>query len=159
MGSNKEKNKMEENLACGCPGTAMKEVNNEKDVKNDTKQNSALRQWPVQLNLLPPQAPFFDDAHLLVSADCVPFANANFHSKLLSGKSLVIGCPKLDDIQGYEEKLTEIFKNNNIKSVTCAIMEVPCCGGLYAAVEQAIEKSGKKIPLIQEVISVNGDTQ
>ena len=118
-----------------------------------------MRQWPVQLNLLPPSAPFFDNSHLLISADCVPFANANFHSKLLNGKSIVIGCPKLDDIEEYKEKLTEMFKSNNIKSVTVAIMEVPCCYGLYSITEEAIKKSGKKIPLIQEIVSVSGDIQ
>jgi ferredoxin len=146
-------------LPCGCPGTAMREVNTDKDASGNAEQSSALRQWPVQLNLLPPQAPFFDNAHLLVSADCVPFANANFHSKLLNGKSLVIGCPKLDDIGAYQEKLTDIFKNNKVKSVTVAIMEVPCCYGLYSAVEEAVKDSGKEIPVIKEVIGVDGQIQ
>ena len=148
-----------EHLHGGCPGAAMKEVNKESDASANAEQASALRQWPVQLNLLPPQAPFFDNAHLLVAADCVPFANADFHSKLLNGKSLVIGCPKLDDVEAYQEKLTEIFKSNKIKSVTVAIMEVPCCGGLLHAAEEAIKASGKKIPLIQETIGVNGEIQ
>ena len=142
----------------GCPGTAMREVS-ANDASGNSEQASALRQWPVQLGLLPVHAPFFDNAHLLVAADCVPFANPNFHSKLLNGKALVIGCPKLDDVEAYEEKLTEIFKQNNVKSVTVAIMEVPCCYGLYSAVENAIEKSGKKVPLIKETIGVNGDIQ
>ena len=129
------------------------------DASGNSEQASALRQWPVQLNLLPPQAQFFENSHLLVSADCVPFANANFHSKLLNGKSLVIGCPKLDDIEAYQEKLTEIFKNNKIKSITVAIMEVPCCHGLLAAVEEAVEASGKKIPMIDETIGINGEIQ
>jgi len=150
-----EDEKMKEDLPCGCPGTAMREVNTGADVGSNTEQASALRQWPVQLGLLPPQAPFFDNSHLLVAADCVPFANANFHSKLLNGKSLVIGCPKLDDISAYQEKITEIFKNNKIKSVTVAIMEVPCCHGLYAAVEEAVKDSGKKIPIIKEVVGVD----
>ncbi len=154
---NLEENKME--TPCGCPGTAMREVNTDENAEDNAEQASALRQWPVQLNLLPPQAPFFENSHLLVSADCVPFANPNFHSKLLNGKSLVIGCPKLDDIEAYQEKLTEIFKNNKIKSVTVAIMEVPCCYGLQAAVEAAVEASGKKIPVIQETIGVNGEIQ
>ena len=98
-----------ESSECGCPGAAIREVNKEENDVNSTEQSSALRQWPVQLNLLPPQAPFFDNSHLLVAADCVPFANANFHSKLLNGKSVVIGCPKLDDVEAYKEKLTEIF--------------------------------------------------
>ena len=148
---------VEENLPCGCPGTEMREVNVDKKASENSEQNSALRQWPVQLNLLPLQAQFFENSHLLVSADCVPFANANFHSKLLDGKSLVIGCPKLDDIEAYQEKLTEIFKINDVKSVTVAIMEVPCCYGLYAAVEEALEKSGKKIPIIKKIISTSGE--
>ena len=151
---NMEETKMEKDLPCGCPGSAMREVNTEEDASSNAEQSSALRQWPVQLNLLPAQAAFFENSHLLVSADCVPFANPNFHSKLLNGKSLVIGCPKLDDIEDYTEKLTEIFKQNKIKSVTVAIMEVPCCHGMLAAVEEAVEASGKKIPVIQETIGV-----
>jgi ferredoxin len=148
-----------EKSACGCPGAAIREVNNDNTAENNSEQSSTLRQWPVQLNLLPVNAPFFDGSHLLVAADCVPFANPNFHSKLLKGKSLVIGCPKLDDIQQYTEKLTEIFKQNKIKSVTVAIMEVPCCTGMYVAVEQAIKASGNKIPLIKEVIGIDGNIQ
>ena len=98
-----------------CPGSAMRELNKNVGASNNSEQASALRQWPVQIELLPIQAPFFDNSHLLVAADCVPFANANFHSRLLNGKSLVIGCPKLDDINSYQEKLTDIFKNNKIK--------------------------------------------
>lgn len=146
----------------GCPGSAIREISSKKSSRqtktNAGKQNSALRQWPVQLNLLPPHAPFFENAHLLAAADCVPFANANFHSELLEGKSVVIGCPKLDDIDAYTEKLTQIFRQNKVKSVTVAIMEVPCCYGLYSAVEEAIEASGKKIPLTRQVISVNGES-
>lgn len=142
----------------GCPGTAIRELKRDTKV-NDTECSSALNQWPVQLNLLPPSAPFFNNSHLLVASDCVPFAAGNFHSRLLKGKSLVIGCPKLDDIKIYTEKLTEIFKQNKIKSITVAIMEVPCCYGMYSAVEQAIDKSGKKIPLIKEVVSISGEIQ
>ena len=144
---------------CGCPGTAIKEIKKDSNTSTNQEQNSALEQWPVQLSLLPPQAPFFNKSHLLVAADCVPFANANFHSKLLNGKSIVIGCPKLDDVEEYREKLTEIFKQNDVKSVTVAIMEVPCCFGLYSAVEGAVERSGKKIPIIKETIGVNGEIQ
>ncbi len=154
---NVEDDKME--ILCGCPGAALREVNTDTDASGNSEQASALRQWPVQLTLLPPQAPFFNNTHLLVAADCVPFANPNFYSKLLNGKSLVIGCPKLDDIDAYTEKLIDIFKLNKIKSVTVAIMEVPCCYGLYAAVEDAVEASGKKIPIIKEVIGVNGEIQ
>lgn len=162
-------------LPCGCPGTAMREIKAPADSLADTpakisskkigdksgtnavKQKSELRQWPVQLALLPPQASFFNNSDLLVAADCVAYANPNFHSELLKGKSVVIGCPKLDDLDSYEEKFVDIFKMNKVKSVTVAIMEVPCCGGLASAVESAIRKSGKKIPLKVEVISVNGE--
>lgn len=140
----------------GCPGSALREIKRESSNQESNEQTSALAQWPVQLNLLPVNAPFFNNSHLLVSADCVPFAYPNFHSKLLNGKSLVIGCPKLDDIEVYQEKLAEIFKNNKIKSVTVAIMEVPCCFGLYQAVKQAVEESGKDIPIIKEVVSIDG---
>ncbi len=143
----------------GCPGSALREIKREGTKQEGYEQASALAQWPVQLSLLPSQASFFQNSHLLVSADCVPFANANFHSKLLNGKSLVIGCPKLDDIEAYQEKLTEIFKNNKIKSVTVAIMEVPCCFGLYQAVKQAVEGSGKEIPIIKEVIGIDGSVE
>ncbi|MEE9525967.1 MAG: 4Fe-4S binding protein [Candidatus Woesearchaeota archaeon] len=153
-----EEDKMIES-PCGCPGAAIRENKKENNADENKEQNSALEQWPVQLNLLPPTAPFFDNAHLLVSADCVPFAHANFHSKLLHGKSLVIGCPKLDDIEEYKEKLTEIFKQNNVKSVTVAIMEVPCCHGLLSAVEEAVEASGKQIPIIHETVTLDGEIQ
>jgi NAD-dependent dihydropyrimidine dehydrogenase PreA subunit len=153
-------------LPCGCPGSAMREVKpkqsneqSENDASNNPGQVSALRQWPVQLHLLPPQAPFFDNAHLLVAADCVPFATPDFHSKLLHGKAVCIGCPKFDDINEYEDKLTDLFKMNDVKSVTVAIMEVPCCGGMYEAVKSAITASGKDIPLIKEVVSVSGEIQ
>ena len=148
-------------LACGCPGTQIREIKiKELLSKNEeTEQKSQLTQWPVQLTLLPPFAPFFQNSDLLISADCVPFANANFHSNLLKGKSLVIGCPKLDNIQEYENKLIQIFKNNNLKSITVAIMEVPCCYRLYATVENALKSSGKDIPLEKIIVSVSGDIQ
>jgi len=155
----KEEGKMEHKHVGGCPGAALREVNADGDASANSEQASALRQWPVQLHLLPPQASFFEDSHLLVSADCVAFANANFHSKLLDGKALVIGCPKLDDVEAYQEKLAEIFKNNEIKSVTVAVMEVPCCYGLYAAVKQAIKESEKDVPLIKRIVNISGEIQ
>ena len=146
-------------LPCGCPGTHVKEFKAESDVSGNTEQASALTQWPVQMKLVPSHAPFLDNCHLLVAADCTAFAHPNFHSTLLHGKKLLIGCPKLDDVEQYTEKLTETFKANNIKSVTVAIMEVPCCSGLYYAVEKAVEGSGKNIPIIKEVISIDGNTR
>jgi len=150
--------KKEEKLPCGCPGTALKSIE-KKPVSNTAayKQPSELTQWPVQLSLLPPQAPFFDNSDLLVSADCVPFSNANFHSEILKGKSIVVGCPKLDNIEAYTEKLTDIIKLNNIKSITVAIMEVPCCSGMAHAVESAVSASGKDVPVKNIVLGLNGE--
>jgi ferredoxin len=117
---------------------------------------SELTHWPVQLKLVPINAPYFQDTDLLIAADCVPFAYANFHQDFLKGKAVVVGCPKLDDIQ-YKEKLTEIFKTNSIISVTVPYMEVPCCFGLVKATEDAIAASGKKIPLKKVKISIRGE--
>ncbi len=126
-------------------------------VTTPEKRESMLSQWPVQLTLLPPTAPFFENADLLIAADCVPFAYANFHSDFLRDKTLVIGCPKLDNAEFYKEKLTEIFKRSNIRSVTVVNMEVPCCFGLYRLVKEALDSSEKNIHLKQEIISIKGD--
>lgn len=144
----------------GCPGPGVMDFRHKGISKGGSagkaRQESELRQWPVQLTLVPPNAPYFDNADLLVSADCVPFAYANFHQDFLTGKSLIIGCPKLDDIEFYKEKLAEIFKSNNIRSITLVNMEVPCCFGLQRAIEEAIKESGKTIPLRQSIISIDG---
>ena len=118
---------------------------------------SQLAHWPVQLKLVPVNAPYFQDADLLITADCVPFAYPDFHRDFLKGKAVVVGCPKLDDIQYYQEKLTEIFKTNSIKSITLPYMEVPCCFGLVKATEDALAASGKKIPLKKVKIGIRGD--
>ena len=118
---------------------------------------SQLTQWPVQLKLVPINAPYFQDADLLIAADCVPFAYANFHQDFLKGKTVIVGCPKLDDIQLYKEKLTEIFKANSIKSITVPFMEVPCCFGLVKVTEEAIAASGKNIPLKKIKIGIRGN--
>ncbi len=123
------------------------------------RQSSELRQWPVQLTLVSPQASYFKDSELLVAADCVPFAYPNFHSDFLAGKSLIIGCPKLDDAEFYVDKLTEILKNNSIKAITLVNMEVPCCFGLQHIVEEAVQKAGKVIPIRQTVITIRGEKQ
>jgi Pyruvate/2-oxoacid:ferredoxin oxidoreductase delta subunit len=118
---------------------------------------SMLSQWPVQLKLVAVNAPYFQNADLLIAADCVPFAYPNFHQDFLRGKAVVVGCPKLDDIQYYKEKLTEIFKTNSIKSVVVPYMEVPCCFGLVKATEDAVAASGKRIPLKKVKIGIRGD--
>lgn len=152
----------------GCPGNKMMEINRDTYKQNsayvssediEVKIKSQLSHWPVQLMLVPQNAPYFAGADLLITADCVPFAYPNYHLDLLKGKELVVGCPKLDDIQYYIEKLTGIIKNNEIKSVTVAYMEVPCCGGIVRAAEQAIMDSGKYIPLHKVRVNMNGNAQ
>jgi len=118
---------------------------------------SRLRQWPVQIMLVPPHAPFLKGADLLFVADCVPFAYAGFHEKLLKGRVCLIGCPKFDDARHYLEKITEIFRINDIKSVVIAYMEVPCCGGMVRIVEEALKASGRNIPLAKQKISIKGE--
>jgi hypothetical protein len=122
---------------------------------------SRLAQWPVQLHLVPTQAPYFRGADLLIAADCVPFAYARFHDDLLAGKALVVGCPKLDDVGAYVEKLREIFATNEIRSVTVARMEVPCCGGISMAARRSLEASGKAatVPLRDVVVAVDGSVR
>jgi ferredoxin len=149
-------------IPCGCPGSMMVDLREDphnKNVKEIPDIPSELRQWPVQFKLVPPNAPYFQNADLLLTADCVPFAYANFHHEFLKGKTLIIGCPKLDDSQFYTEKLKEIIESNNIKSITLLNMEVPCCFGLQHIVEEAIQKSGKKVPYEQVVITIKGEKQ
>lgn len=131
----------------GCPGSAMRELTPSAPERKATPgagaQPSALRNWPVQLHLVPVQAPYFAGAELLIAADCVPFAHAGFHDTLLAGRTLIIGCPKLDDTSAYLEKLAAIFRFNDIRKVEIAYMEVPCCRGLVHLVEQAVKAAGK----------------
>ncbi len=142
-----------------CSGARMVEFSNEPSTVSGARQNSQLRQWPVQLTLVSPNAPYFNDADLVIAADCVPFAFANFHSDLLKGKALAIGCPKLDAVQTYSEKLAELIKASNVKSITVAILEIPCRHGLYAAVETAVNASGKSVKLEKKVISIQRELQ
>ena len=145
--------------ACGCPGSAARviERNDTAQADNGVKAASELRQWPVQLHLVPPTAPWFQDSDILIAADCVAFALGSFHSDLLKGKAVAIACPKLDDTAPYVEKLATIFRQNEVKSITVAIMEVPCCRGLDVMVRQALTLSGKEIPLETATISINGE--
>ena len=143
----------------GCPGSRMMQF-----AQNDTdntpvitgKPVSRLAQWPCQIKLVPTQAPFFDGAKLLIAADCIAYAYANMHEEFMRGKVTVIGCPKLDAVD-YSEKLTEIIRNNDIRSVTIVRMEVPCCGGLQRAAENALRNSGKFIPWQVVTISRDGN--
>ena len=123
--------------------------------KKATKSQSQLQQWPVQIKLVPTNAPYFDGAKLLIAADCTAYAYANVHQEFMKGKITIIGCPKLDAVD-YSEKLTEIIAGNDIKSVTVLRMEVPCCGGLEQAAITALKNSGKFIPWQVTTISVDG---
>lgn len=148
----------------GCPGSAIRTFGtataSAAAVANGgaaTSQPSQLHNWPVQLYLAPTKAPYFDNADLLIAADCVPFALANFHGQFLAGKTLLIGCPKLDNVELYLNKLTEIFSGNTIRSVEIAFMEVPCCFGLMQIVRLALQKAQKDIPLSLVKIGLRGD--
>jgi NAD-dependent dihydropyrimidine dehydrogenase PreA subunit len=144
----------------GCPGSRVLSFTPPPaSVPDSVKQPSQLRQWPVQLHLAPVNAPYFQDADLLITADCVPFAYADFHKDFLAGKAVVIGCPKLDDNSFYQEKLTELFRANNIRSITVLRMEVPCCGGIVMAARQALAASGKDIPFHELTITIRGEVK
>ncbi|MFA5211798.1 MAG: 4Fe-4S binding protein [Methanoregula sp.] len=142
----------------GCPGSAARSIPRtgpQQPVGGTT--GSELRQWPVQLTLLSPAAPYFDNADLLVAADCVPFAYAGFHEHLLKDRIVIIFCPKLDpDIEGYIDKLSQIFTLHAIRSITVAHMEVPCCSGVRYVVDTALERAGKKIPVSEKTITIDG---
>ncbi|MBO5090572.1 MAG: 4Fe-4S binding protein [Clostridia bacterium] len=142
-------------LPCGCPGTNSKAIHREAAPVANQAVNSQLSQWPVQIRLVPINAPYFDGANLLIAADCTAYAYGNFHNEFIRNHITLIGCPKLDE-GDYTEKLTAIIKNNDIKSVTVVRMEVPCCGGIENAVKHALQQSGKFIPWRVVIISTDG---
>lgn len=145
-----------QDLPCGCPGTQSKMIKHKQSVKETLPESeSELMQWPVQIKLVPINAPYFNQANLLIAADCTAFAYADFHHKFIKNHITLIGCPKLD-AGDYSEKLTEIIKNNAIKSVTIVRMEVPCCGGIVEAAKTALQNSGKFIPWQVVTISTDG---
>ncbi|MFH1752225.1 MAG: hypothetical protein ABH821_04790 [archaeon] len=152
---------MVQDSMCGCPGSKMQDFRKKESSSSEktSRLGSELRQWPVQLHLVGPNAPYFENADLLIAADCVPFASANFHSDYLKDKAVVISCPKLDETENYSDKIAEIIKTGNVKSVTVVHMEVPCCFGLQSIAEEAIQKSGKNLELKQEIVSVQGESQ
>ena len=153
------KDKIEEKpVFHGCPGTRMKIMDHKAEevaTEQTATVSSQLSQWPVQIKLVPVNAPYFKDANLLIAADCTAYAYANFHQEFMNGKITIVGCPKLDAVD-YSEKLTEIIRNNDIKSVTIVRMEVPCCGGLENAAKTALQNSGKFIPWNVVTISIDG---
>jgi NAD-dependent dihydropyrimidine dehydrogenase PreA subunit len=149
----------------GCPGSAARSIprqphagyQQQSGKTSSEKTRSELRQWPVQLKLLNPQASYFDRADLLIAADCVPFSYADFHRDFLKGKIVIIFCPKLDtDIEEYITKLKDIFSNHTINSITILHMEVPCCSGTTSLVNQALERSGKNIPVKEFTVTIDG---
>jgi len=157
-----ELKKKEKDLPCGCPGTAVKTLKKKETTnkgQGKRKTISELGNWPIQLMLVPTEAPYLKGADLLIAADCVAFSYPDFHQDFLKGKVLLLGCPKLDAATIYEEKLAEIFKLNNIKSITLLHMEVPCCFGLNQIVNEALRLSGKKIPLKEITIGLKGDVK
>lgn len=149
---------MVEDLPLGCPGKNSKAIQRPKEEPQDigfSKPSSQLNQWPVQIKLVPVNAPYFDNANLLIAADCTAFSYGNFHNEFIRNRITLIGCPKLDE-GDYTEKLTAIIKTNNLKSLTVVRMEVPCCGGIENAVKNALQASGKFIPWQVVVISTDG---
>ncbi len=144
-------------LPCGCPGTNSKVIKREETGNTVAAPiTSRLSQWPVQIKLVPAKVPYFDNANLLISADCCAYAYGNFHNDFIRKHITLIGCPKLDMVD-YTEKLTAIISNNNIKSVTVARMEVPCCSGIENAVKNALQQSGKFIPWRVVTVSTAGE--
>jgi Fe-S-cluster-containing hydrogenase component 2 len=147
--ANKEKSASKSRLRVD---KSLKEVTSEKRI-----ENSALKNWPIQLNLLPLEAAYLNKHELLIMADCVPVAYPDLHNNLLKERTAVIGCPKFDDAQFYIEKLGEIFRRNDVKNITLAHMEVPCCSGLARIVNNAVEHSGKSIPIKRHIITIKGE--
>jgi Pyruvate/2-oxoacid:ferredoxin oxidoreductase delta subunit len=142
----------------GCPGMALRNFKRapETPAAAGAEAPSQLCQWPVQLRLVPVNAPYWQGADILIAADCTAFALGAFHAKLLKGRSVAIACPKLDETEGYVEKLTAIFKGNAVKSVTVARMEVPCCAGLLRMARAAYEASGSTAPFADVVVGIEG---
>lgn len=150
-------------MACGCPSTQIR-VFAPSRTSGDTggisrkrTESSKLGHWPIQIHLVPPTAPFLKGADLLVVADCVPVAYPDLHSDFLSGKVIMIGCPKFDDAEAYIQKFADIFRKADIKSITALVMEVPCCSALPMIVKRAMTAAGKAIPMEQVVIGTRGD--
>ena len=145
-------------LPCGCPGSQSRNIRRAEESNTEpprTEWVSRLSQWPVQIKLVPVTAPYFDGARLLIAADCTAYAYAAFHERFIKGHITLVGCPKLDSVD-YSEKLTDIIRSNDIKSVTVVRMEVPCCGGLEYAAKTALQQSGKFIPWQVITVTVDG---
>jgi len=156
-----EKQHATEELPCGCPSATVTQFERQAatggTLGDAIYQQSMLSHWPVQLALVPPAAPFLQGADLVLTADCVPFAYAGFHHDFLRGHALLVACPKLDDFQAHQLKLTDILRHSPVKSLTVVHMEVPCCSGLAHMAKQAIRLSGKDIPFNEVTVGIRGD--
>jgi len=144
----------------GCPGSRAMSFERPQETAPAAatgSRQSQLGQWPVQLSLVSTTAPYFQGSDLLITADCVPVAYAGYHEDFLKGKAVVMGCPKLDDNNFYQQKLTELFTKSDVKSITVLKMEVPCCGGIAVSARQALAASGKQIPYKEITIGIKGD--
>jgi NAD-dependent dihydropyrimidine dehydrogenase PreA subunit len=148
-----------EELPCGCPAATVTQFQRQGDVASADIpcQQSLLGHWPVQLTLVPPKAPFLQGADVVLAADCVPFAYASFHRDFIQGRALLVACPKLDDFHAHLDKLTEILRQSDVRSLTVVYMEVPCCSGLVQMARRAIDASGRDIPLEEIMVGVKGD--
>ena len=150
-----------EGLPCGCSSATVEQFERcdvcEAGSAGVERPQSLLGHWPVQLTLVPPKAPFLQGADVVLSADCAPFAYAGFHQEFLRGRALLVACPKLDDFQAHLDKLTEVLRQSDIKSITVVRMEVPCCSGLTTMARRAIAASGKNIPLREVTVGVRGE--
>lgn len=148
-------------LPCGCPGTMVRTLSPKGAAPSPAltgeRAASELRQWPVQLHLIPPNAPYLDGADLVLMADCTGFAFANAHRDFIRGRAIAIACPKLDDTGPYLQKLVAMIQHNRLRSIEVVMMEVPCCGGLLTIAQQAVAQSGVNVPLIRTVISLEGE--
>ena len=151
-----EENKSAHHMSGGCPGSRMRQMKRETTAPTENEMESQLQQWPVQIKLVQERASMFAGADLLVAADCTAYAYGNFHQDFIRDHVVLVGCTKLDDVD-YSEKLARIFMRNDIKSITVARMEVPCCAGMERAVKMALKESGKKIPVKTVVISTEGE--
>jgi len=150
-------------LPCGCPGSHSREIRRPQPdaapAEAGPSRQSQLANWPVQITLVPERAPYLEGARLLIAADCVPFAYADFHPRFVRGRTVLVGCPKLDDAAFYQKKLTGMLKANAISGVEVVTMEVPCCSGLVRLVQSALSASGKRIPASFSRIGIAGELQ
>ena len=158
-----EKESIDDRLPCGCPSATVTQFERQAETGAPAREvaesapESRLGHWPVQLTLVPPSAPFLKEADVVLAADCVPFAYAGFHRDFLGDKALLVACPKLDDFQAHQQKLTEVLRQSGLKSLTVVHMEVPCCSGLVHMARQAILASGNVIPFREITIGIKGD--